>query len=102
MLYRPAARCGWQLHRWMLCITQATLAWLATAPHRPVAAVSYYIVGFCRRRDAQVDTGLVAALSVGAALAAPAAVVILDAENMTCPACGITVRALEKSRAWPM
>ena len=37
---------------------------------------------------------LVAALSVGAALAT---VVMLDAENMTCPACGITIRkALEK------
>ena len=32
---------------------------------------------------------LVAALSVGAALATPATVVMLDAENMTCPACGI-------------
>ena len=31
---------------------------------------------------------LVAALSVGAALATPATVVMLDAENMTCPACG--------------
>ena len=40
---------------------------------------------------------LVAALSVGAALATPATVVMLDAENMTCPACGITIRkALEK------
>ncbi len=40
---------------------------------------------------------LVAALSVGAALAATPANVVLDAENMTCPACGITIRkALEK------
>lgn len=40
---------------------------------------------------------LVAALSVGAALATPATVVMLDVENMTCPACGITIRkALEK------
>ena len=40
---------------------------------------------------------LVAALSVGAALATPATVVMLDAENMTCTACGITIRkALEK------
>ncbi|GGK06202.1 heavy-metal-associated domain-containing protein [Luteimonas terricola] len=41
---------------------------------------------------------LVAALSIGAALAAtPATVVVLDAENMTCPACGITIKkALEK------
>ncbi|MEN1925072.1 heavy-metal-associated domain-containing protein [Luteimonas qiangzhengi] len=41
---------------------------------------------------------LVAAFSLGAALAAaPAAVVVLDAENMTCPACGITIKkALEK------
>ena len=40
---------------------------------------------------------LVAALSVGAALAATPATVVLDAENMTCPACGITIRkALEK------
>src|SRR3546814_17283033 len=40
--------------------------------------------------------GLVAALSVGAALAATHATVVFDAENMTCPACGITIRkALE-------
>src|SRR3546814_13096628 len=40
---------------------------------------------------------LVAALSVGAALAATPATVVFDAENMTCPACGITIRkALEK------
>ena len=35
---------------------------------------------------------LVAALSVGAALAATPATVVFDAENMTCPACGITIR----------
>src|SRR3546814_20455544 len=40
---------------------------------------------------------LVAALSVGAALAATPATVVFDAENMTCPACGITIRkALEQ------
>lgn len=41
---------------------------------------------------------LVAAFSFGAALAAaPATVVVLDAENITCPACGIIIRkALEK------
>ena len=41
---------------------------------------------------------LVAAFSLGAAMAAaPAAVVVLDAENITCPACGITIRkALQK------
>lgn len=40
---------------------------------------------------------LVAALSVGAALAATPATVVLDAENMTCPTCAITIRkALEK------
>src|SRR3546814_1425781 len=40
---------------------------------------------------------LVAALSGGAALAATPATVVFDAENMTCPACGITIRkALEK------
>ena len=40
---------------------------------------------------------LVALLSVGVALAAAPETVVLDAENMTCPACGITIRkALEK------
>ena len=40
---------------------------------------------------------LVAFLSFGVALAAAPETVVLDAENMTCPACGITIRkALEK------
>jgi mercuric ion binding protein len=41
---------------------------------------------------------VVAVLSLGSALAAaPATVVVLDAKNMTCPACAITIRkALEK------
>ena len=41
---------------------------------------------------------LVAAFSFGAALAAaPATVVVLDAENITCPACGINIRkAMQK------
>lgn len=40
----------------------------------------------------------IAVFSLGSALAAaPATVVVLDAENITCPACAITIRkALEK------
>src|SRR3546814_13017982 len=46
--------------------------------------------------DAQVDIGLEAVIWAGTAGATPAETVVLEAANMTCPACSITIeKALE-------